>query len=467
MATDKNFRDQLATVKDGKRVWVYPKKPKGKLTNARTIVAAVLLTVLFSLPFVKVNGNPFVLINILDREFYLFGIHFWPQDFHLMVFGLVSFIVFIVLFTVVFGRVFCGWICPQTIFMEMVFRKIEYLIEGDANKQKKLNKQAWNQEKIIKKTIKQTLFYMVSFLIANTFLSYIIGYEELSKLVTDGPVAHWQSLVALLLFTTAFYLVFSKFREQVCVSVCPYGRLQGVLLDSNSIVVSYDFNRGEPRGKRKKNVEQELGDCIDCKLCVQVCPTGIDIRNGTQLECVNCTVCIDECDTVMTKIGKPTGLIRYASHNELMTGERKVFSTRTIGYSFVLLLLLSITFGMFFLRNPIETTFLRAPGSLYTKTTDGKITNQYQVQIVNKTDKAMDVDVKLKDVKGNIIINGNQTGEPWHLGAGKVGEKTIMITLPKSELKPGSFPIDVEIYNKGKLLEEVETKFMAPFSFKK
>ncbi len=335
-----NFRDSIATIdEEGKRNFIHPLKPKGRYTNYRTYVSWFLLIILFASPFVKVNGNQFLLFNIIDRKFNIFGQPFWPQDFYLLVLSLLVSVVFIILFTVIFGRIFCGWMCPQTIFMEMVFRKIEYWIEGDRNKQIKLEKQAWNAEKITKKTVKWFLFAVVSFLIANAFLAYFIGGDILIQHIKDGPIAHVDTFVKLWVFTSVFYFVFAWFREQVCIIACPYGRLQSVLLDNKSIVVAYDYKRGENRQKLRKNEDREekqYGDCIECKQCVLVCPTGIDIRNGTQLECVNCTACIDACDSMMDTVGFDRGLIRYASENNIEKGEKFSYNSRIISYIVVL-----------------------------------------------------------------------------------------------------------------------------------
>src|SRR6478609_3838398 len=315
------YRDSISLIdKGGDRNWVYTKKPKGHLYNGRNWFNILLIVLLFTGPFLKYNGHPLMLLNVLDRKFIILGIPFWPQDMPLFALLMLTFVMFIIVFTVVFGRVWCGWACPQTIFMEMLFRKIEYWIEGDFKAQQKLDKQEWNTDKIIRKTSKHILFFALSVWIANTFLSYVIGVDEVWKLISDGPTEHPGKFFSLIVFSTVFYFVFAKFREIICIVVCPYGRLQGLMLDKNSIVVAYDYLRGEPRGHKKKGVEQNLGDCVDCHRCVQVCPTGIDIRNGTQLECINCTACIDECNDVMVKVHKPKGLIRYASQEEISTG---------------------------------------------------------------------------------------------------------------------------------------------------
>ena len=333
LGKQESFRDSVATIsKEGKRNFINPKKPKGRLYNLRTRFSIFYLIVFFALPFIKVNGEPLLMLNVLERKFIIFGMVFWPQDFFIFGIAMLTFVVFIILFTVVFGRVFCGWACPQTIFMEMVFRKIEYWIDGDSAKQKQLKAMPWNVEKSTKRIAKFIIFFSISFIIANFFLAYLIGMDQLLGYL-EAPAAHVGTLISLLIFTSVFFFVYWWFREQACLVVCPYGRLQGVLLDKNSIVVAYDHKRGEARGKLKKqddhdckcidckddgackNLNEKIaaiapqGDCIDCFACVRVCPTGIDIRNGTQLECVNCTACIDACDAIMTKHQKT-----YRSH---------------------------------------------------------------------------------------------------------------------------------------------------------
>lgn len=301
-AGEEEFRDSIATVDEkGKRIWIYPKKPTGQYHNWRIGVTVFLLSILFAGPFIKINGQPFLLLNVFERKFVILGQAFWPQDFFLLAVVLITFFVFVILFTVVFGRVWCGWMCPQTLFMEMVFRKIEYWIEGDSAAQRRLTKEPWNLKKISKKTLKHVIFFVISLLIAHTVMAYLIGVEETIEIVSKPPSENLAGFMGLVGFTGIFYFIYAKFREQACIAVCPYGRLQGVLLSKESIVVAYDWIRGEPRGFLKKNAEvrTNTGDCIDCKLCVHVCPTGIDIRNGTQLECVNCTACIDACDDVM------------------------------------------------------------------------------------------------------------------------------------------------------------------------
>ncbi|MFN4082364.1 MAG: cytochrome c oxidase accessory protein CcoG [Bacteroidia bacterium] len=457
---EEEFRDHLANVdKKGKRLWIYAKKPKGKLYNYRSRFSWFLMALMFSGPFIKLNGKPLLMLNVLERKFIIFGMVFWPQDLNIFALLMLTFIIFIVLFTVVFGRVWCGWACPQTIFMEMLFRKIEYLIEGDASAQRKLDKQEWNTEKIIKKTAKHLVFWILSFIIANTFLAYIISWDELKLMISEGPAAHLGKLIALSIFTTVFYFVFAKLRDLVCIFICPYGRLQGLMLDKDSIVVAYDFIRGEPRGRLKKEEEHtNKGDCIDCHLCVQVCPTGIDIRNGTQLECINCTACIDACDDVMTKINKPKGLIRFASLNGITKGEKLRLTPRNVAYSVVLVILLSVLVTLLATRKQVETTVLRTPGMLYQEQGEN-ISNLYNIEFVNKTFKELPIQLELVDVKGEIKLV-QQEGITVHKE--DVAKTSFFVLMDRQEIKKASTPIKIRVKSNDKVIEEVKTKFMGP-----
>ncbi|MGB3180198.1 MAG: cytochrome c oxidase accessory protein CcoG [Cyclobacteriaceae bacterium] len=464
------YRDKISTVDEqGKRVWVYPKKPSGPYYKWRKWVSYILLTLLFTGPFLKIDGQPVLLINVLERKFIIFGQIFWPQDFHLFALALISFMVFIILFTVVYGRLFCGWVCPQTIFMEMLFRRIEYAIEGDWTAQKKLDRQPWNREKLVKKGSKHIIFFAISFIIANTFLAYIIGSEELLAIVTDPPSAHIGGLSAILIFTLVFYGVFARFREQVCTTVCPYGRLQGVLLDRKSVVVSYDYKRGEPRGKFRKKEDRDAvgkGDCIECKQCVQVCPTGIDIRNGTQLECINCTACIDACNDIMDQVGLPQDLIRYDSEEGIATEKPSGFrmDTRSVAYSIVLVALIGVMGALLFLRSQVETTILRTPGVMYQEQEDGRISNLYQYKLVNKTNEPLRITFSLDDISGgDISFVGNQ--EVIELPAQGTAEGAMFILLPRQNIRKVSTELSIKVRGLAEdtiTLERVDTRFLGP-----
>lgn len=459
---DEEFRDTIGTVDEtGKRVWLYPKKPKGYYHNLRIGLTVLLLGLLFAGPFITIGGRPLLLLNLFERKFVIFGQAFWPQDFFLLALLGITMFVFVILFTVVFGRLWCGWACPQTLFMEMVFRKIEYWIEGDANQQRKLNKRPWDFEKVWKKSLKHTIYAIFAVLISHTVMSYLIGIEQVREIVTTSPQENMAGFTGMLFFTGVFYWVFAYFREQACVVVCPYGRLQGVLLDSKSIAVMYDWLRGEPRGRIKKGEEtDEKGDCIDCKLCVHACPTGIDIRNGTQLECVNCTACIDACDEVMEKVNKPKGLIRYASHDSIASGAKTLFNTRVKAYSVVLLVLLGILSTALVTRSDIETTILKVPGQLYQKTPEGNITNLYNIQFVNKTYNKMSVTLKVLDNESATI---KKVGEEMQvLESNSLSEGVYFIELPKEAVVEPRMKLKVGVFIDGKLEETVKTKFLGP-----
>ena len=464
---DEEYRDSIATVDEkGKRIWIYPKKPSGSFHNLRIIVSIALLAVMFGLPFIKVNGDPLMLIDVFERKFIILGIHLWPQDFHIVALSMISLVVFVVLFTVVFGRVWCGWACPQTIFMEMVFRKIEYWIEGDATKQRKLDKAPWNSEKILKKVSKHLIFIIISLIISHTFLSYIIGIEKLQEIVSQPPTENLVGFIALMVFTAIFYIVFSVLREQICIAVCPYGRLQGVFLGNNSIAIMYDWLRGEPKGRLKKGKVQEgKGDCIDCKMCVHACPTGIDIRNGTQLECVNCTACIDACDQVMDKIQKPRGLIRYASFNSIKEGKKRIFTTRVIGYTVVLMLLVSVVVFMLFTRTDVEATILKVPGQLYQEQPNERISNLYNIQFINKTNREIPLEMKVKNYADATIKRVGE--ETIKLEAGSRLDAVFFIEMSRRDISQMKTRIDIELVADSEVIDEITTNFVGPVSRKK
>jgi cytochrome c oxidase accessory protein FixG len=468
---NEQFRDSIGTIsKEGKRAWVFPKKPSGKFYEYRKIVSYILLVFLVSAPFIKIGGNQFLMLNVLERRFNIFGFPFWPQDFYLFVIMMLIGVVFVIFFTVAFGRLFCGWICPQTIFMEMVFRRIEYWIDGDRGKQIRLDKQSWNAEKIRKRVLKWTVFFIISFLIANVFLAYLIGSDKLIQYVLDGPLTNLSTLISLLIFTGVFYFVFVWFREQVCIIACPYGRLQGVLLDNKSIVVAYDHKRGEKETGRalfKKNEDRAAtgkGDCIDCFQCVNVCPTGIDIRNGTQLECVNCTACIDECDHMMEAVYLPKGLIRYTSEDNIEKKSKFKFNARLKGYSAVLFILTGVLIGMLFLRNDVEARILRLPGQLYEHKADNIISNVYTFKLINKTTHNIeDVHFKLLSHKGEIKLVRH---EKITVEAQGLAEGTLFVEINGVALSGDKDRVKIGVYSADKLIETTTTAFMGPRSYK-
>ncbi|WP_395090834.1 cytochrome c oxidase accessory protein CcoG [Vaginella massiliensis] len=469
---DENVRSTIGTMeRSGKRKWVYPRKPHGSFTNKRRVVAYFLLTILVIMPFIKLpNGNPLFKFDVLNREFIIFGFPFFTSDFFLLAIGMITTMIFIILFTMAYGRIFCGWICPQTIFLEMVFRPIEYLIEGDRAKQMKLDRQEWDEEKIRKKVSKWVIFALLSFIIANIFLSYIIGADVLLQLVKNGPIQEASTFIGLLIFTGLFFFVFSWFREQACTLVCPYGRFQGVLIDSHTINVIYDYKRGEGRvgrSKFRKNEDRAAagkGDCIDCGQCVVVCPTGIDIRNGIQLECVNCTACIDACDEVMEKVNLPPGLIRYASEDNIKKGEPFRFTKRLMAYTTALVILLSVMTAFMINRPSVESKFLKVVGSNYS--TEGQyLVNQFEYTLYNKTN----VDQRLQLV---LISHENGVFEMYQgqndllLKKGEIAQGKFKLKIPANEVKSYKELVEIGIKNTdGKVIDKYEISFSGPYKY--
>ncbi len=458
-----SFRDRIATVDEkGKRKWIYAKKPAGHFYRWRTWVSYGFFALFVILPFLKWKGRPLFLFNIPAGKFILFGKVFWPQDFFIFGLGMVTFIIFIVLFTAAFGRLFCGWVCPQTIFMEMLFRKLEYWIEGNAAQQKVLNQSPWNAEKIRKKTLKHLSFYLLSFLIANFFLAYIIGVDELGKIISEPVYLHMGGFFALIAFTTIFYAVYAFFREQTCTVVCPYGRLQGVLLDRNSLVVAYDYIRGEPRGKGKATdrAVQQLGDCIDCHQCVRVCPTGIDIRNGTQLECIGCTACIDACDAMMDAVGKPRGLVRYAAESGIAEKQPWRFTRRIQVYTFLLVLLVGLLAALLISRTDVGATIVRAPGLLFQERGNDSLSNLYTIQIINKSVKDIPVTLRLENASGRIQ---EAAGEQILVKREETAKASFFIVLPTDEVKERKQAMEIGLYEGAEKIAVAKTNFMGPF----
>ncbi len=446
----------------GKRKWMYPLIRKGTYYKWRSIISYFYLIFFFSGPFIRIGGQPLLLLNVIDRKFILLGQVFWPQDIFLFVLATLVFIVCVVLFTIAFGRIFCGWICPQTIFMEMVFRKIEIWIEGDVKQRKKLDAQPWDREKVLKKGAKAFVFLFISFLISNTFLSYIIGSDSLLKIITEPVSTHIVGFISIWVFTIVFYTVYSHIREQVCTLFCPYGRLQGVMIDKHTLVVAYDDVRGEPRGKldRKHEHDGERGDCVDCGLCVDVCPTGIDIRKGTQLECINCTACIDVCNDVMEKIHKEHNLIGFFSENMIHKKEKPSFTPRMMGYTAVISILIGVLCFFIFSRSEMDLTVMRSGGLLYQEQPGGFISNLYNAEVINKTNKNKEIIIKPEDPD----IKLKYIQAPTKMGSGADMKMVFFINVPAAKIHTGQMKVRLQLISDNKVIQTVKASFVGPIN---
>ncbi len=461
-----DFREHLATAdKDGRRQWIYAKQPAGRWYRYRTAFAWLLLAIMFGGPFVKIQGNPLLMFNIVERRFSILGRIFWPDDLIIFAVAMLIFFAGIMIFTTAFGRLWCGWACPQTVMMEMVFRKLEYLIEGDATAQRALDAAPWTARKAAIKGFKHALFLGLSFVVGNTLLSYIIGIDALREIITDDPRNHLTGLTFMVLFTLLFYGIFARFREQACTFICPYGRFQSALLDENTMVVAYDHKRGEGRAPWRKGQTPEsrresgLGDCVSCRQCVTVCPTGIDIRNGVQMECVHCTACIDACDTVMEKIGRPRGLIRYASLNGIEKGEPLRFTTRMKLYSGILTGLVGLFLFLVLTRSEVETMFLRARGALFQQAPGGRISNLYTAKVVNKTSHPMPVRFEILHREGRITVMGRPE---WVIPKDDLAQTSVLVELDPAHLDGSTTRLEIGVYSGDRLLETVKTAFIGP-----
>lgn len=395
---ESTFRDRPINIdKTGKRQWIYARQPKGSWYTRRRFFALFLLSVLAFAPFISVDGHPFMLLDIANRRFYILGLSIYAQDTYIMALVMASVVVFVVLFTVVFGRLWCGWACPQTVFLEMVYRRIEYLFEGNYRSGKK-------PASTLRTIAKHMTYFVVTVIIANLMLNWFIGPKVLFRIMAEPVSEHLVGFLFLIAISGAYYFIYAFFREQICTMVCPYGRLQSVLTDSKTIMVTYDYKRGEPRGSKQS------GQCINCNRCVSVCPTGIDIKNGTQLECTNCTACIDECNDVMKKLKRPPNLIRYTSVSGIETGKNSIKSARTYAYSAVLLVLLAILSVVLIERTPIDTTVLRVPGTMFQMATADTVSNMYRTKIINKTHVGHHLQIRIPDAPfANVeLISGKE-----------------------------------------------------------
>ncbi len=443
---------------DGSKKTLHPADVAGKFTRSRRMAALVLIIVYVALPWIPVNGFPAVFLDVLNRRFHFMGLTLAVQDLWVgffLVTGL-GFGLFYV--TALFGRVWCGWTCPYTVFLEHVYRRIERLIDGDATARRKLDAAPWTAGKIAKRVFKHALYILTSLVIAHVFLSYFVSLEKLYEMMHQSPQAHVVAFGVMAFLTVGLYGAFSWFREQFCVIMCPYGRMQSALVDDHTINVGYDKKRGEPRGKAGTT---GAGDCVNCLRCVQVCPTGIDIRNGLQLECIGCAACADACDTIMTKLGRKTGLVRYDSLTGFEGGKTRLVRPRIVLYTGLLLLGLGV-FGFSASRiEPLRANVLRAQGSPY-YVANGIVRNQFLVRLINKRNEPRTFSLSLEgELPAGLVAAGTDTP----IAIAEQGEelKPLMITLPESAFKaPFKLSISITDTKDGKIYHTKPFEFAGP-----
>ena len=446
------YRDRpLILDAEGKRKWIYARKPQGKWYTRRTIVGWILIAFLILAPFIQVHNHPFMKLDIVNRTFYLFGAVIGAHDTFILSLIMATTVVSVVLFTAVFGRLFCGWACPHTLFLEMVYRQIEYLFDG--NYRSKSKKSEFKSLKFIRSVGKYLAYIVVSFFFTNVFLSWFIGPEDVFRIASEPITMHVVGFTFMCVISLFYFVIYAYLREQICTLFCPYGRLQGVLLDSKSIQVMYDYKRGEPRGAKT------AGDCIDCGSCISVCPTGIDIKNGSQLECVNCTACIDECNLVMRKMKRRENLIRFDSVHGIETGKRSIFNARSIAYTSVLFVLFAITVFTISRQSSIETILLRIPGTMYQDVSPSEVSNMYELKMMNKTADVRKVTLELETPKqGRIII----MTQPITIQSNAEYSSVIQIIVPKAALKSTQTPVSIKVKAGTESIDNIHVNFIGP-----
>ncbi len=448
--------------RDGSRRWLRPRLSPGRFLSARRWVGYLLIALFTALPYITINGRPAMLLDIARREFALFGYVFRPTDTILLALFMVSLIVTIFLLTALLGRVWCGWACPQTVYLELVYRPIERLFEGPPQRGGKPGKHAGG----VRTLLKYAVYLLVSLFLAHTFLAYFVGVERLVQWVQLSPLHHPGPFLVMLLTTGLMMFDFCFFREQTCIVACPYGRFQSVMLDRESLIISYDPSRGEPRGKLRRTPKNQTalpvttGDCVDCGLCVETCPTGIDIREGLQMECVGCAQCIDACDSVMARIGRPLGLIRYSSQSRIEREPRKRFRPRLFFYPAILTITISVLLIVFFNKPVMDVTILRNKGLPYALLpASGEISNSLRVKVVNRTDVSATLDVELIDCPQG-RIDSNEL--PISLAPGADGSASMLVVLPPEAFPTGRQDVTLRITDHADISIEKTYRLLGP-----
>lgn len=446
---------------DGSRRWMKPRLSLGRYLSARRTVAYILIILFAALPYIRINDKPAILLDIVHRQFTLFGFTFLPTDTILLALFMVGLIISIFLTTALLGRVWCGWACPQTVYLEFVYRPIERLLEGTIGRggPAKRDMVGWRS------AVRFVVYLLVSMFLAHTFLAYFVGVEALFKWVRSSPFDHPIAFVVMAATTFLMMFDFTYFREQMCIIACPYGRFQSVMLDRNSLIVGYDQKRGEPRGRLQRDVadaDRTRGDCIDCGQCVTTCPTGIDIREGLQMECIACAQCIDACDGVMDKIGRPRGLIRYSSQAAMIaeSGEKqRLIRPRVIFYPALLLIIATIFTIVFSTKGTADVMITRNYGSPFARMADDRISNSLRLKIVNRTARPAEYSIAvISDEQGTVQTTEN----PMHIHAGESRTEGMLLTVPADRFDDGHYDVRVCVTDGNGFKKTVPIRMIGP-----
>lgn len=449
---------RLSTVDaQGRRLWVYPADVAGKYRSRRNWMSGALLVFFIALPWFRVDGHQALLLDVWNGRFSIFGIRFWSHDAPMLLFVLGGAAVLLALVTVIWGRVWCGWACPQTVFVDSVFRKVERWIEGDSVTRRRLDAAPVSLDRVIKKAFKWSLFTLISVILSHSFLAYFIGTEALAQMMAQPPSRSLGSFLAMAAISAAVLFDFGWLREQFCTLICPYGRFQSVAMDDRSLAVAYDVARGEPR-RGASSVSDVTGDCIDCRRCVQVCPTGIDIRNGLQLECVACTACADACDAVMSKLGKPQGLIRYTAG----WGRGKGGYSKPIAYSVVFALFAAALVWTISQREPVQLTLIRSIGAPYEEVVrpelEKEVVNHFRLDLLNQSFEPVHLRTAAEGDPGLAGVQVVSANLPVDLAPGERRRVDVFIRFPLSRIQDGRGKIHIPMILSSKSWKEPLSK---------
>ncbi len=445
-AAPKDGRIEVYTIMDANKKRVHPRFAKGKYTNIRLVSMYSILVMFLIMPWLRWDNHQAILFNVVEPKFYVFGATFMPQDFYFFAFVFMIAAIALFMVTVYAGRVWCGYVCPQTIYVHL-YQYTEKLIIGERNKRIKFDKEPMSAAKAGKLFVLHSLWLIYSVITAFTFVALVAGTDALLHNGADIFFMGWSKLTWIFMGIITFvtYINASYMREHMCVHICPYGRFQSVMFDKDTLIVSYDYHRGEPRGARKKGQDETgYGDCVDCTMCVQVCPTGIDIRNGLQVECIQCAACIDACNEIMDKVEKPRGLIRYTTERQLLENQKtKILSWRIFAYIFVLTSLIVVAGLVLVGRNPLEMDIRHDRKQLGIER-HGKIENSYVLKIVNKTDEKHTYKVRLEPIEG---IELKSRFDKMPLAGGEVYDWPVSLVADADKVSQGRTPITITVYS--------------------